>query len=112
MYDSKKNSGWFVYALKNFRQRIGIGKTRNEIDENNDRQNYTSLNAAKDFSWLKSAAVNDENMAEIMQKIKSTCTYRKKMLDDLSIELLESFPYFFTHPKLVSTPSHHSFVLL
>lgn len=80
---------------------MSIAKSKKEIIEANKSQIYTSSDAAKDVCWLKSAAVNDENMTEIMHKIKSTCPYRKKMLDDLSIDLLESFPYFFTNPKLV-----------
>lgn len=89
--------------MKNLRHKMGIVKTEKETGVSKERQSYTRSDAAKDVCWLKSAAVNKDNMSEIMEKIKSTSSYRREMLGDVSIDLLESFPYFFTNPKLVST---------
>lgn len=50
---------------------------------------------------LKSTVVNESNMDLIKSNLKLTSQYRLKMLHDKSIDLLESFPYFFVDPKLV-----------
>lgn len=55
-----------------------------------------------DFEMLKSSLVNNENMSEIERKLKSTIEYRKKLMKIPDTDVLECFPYFFTHPQLVS----------
>lgn len=105
LYDSKKNSGWLVMGMKNLRLRKGIKK---EVKEKEKAANqtgngtYSDSDAAKDVDWLKSTVVNEKNMVEIKKKIKLTSAHRKKLLNDMSIDPLELFPYFFTNPNLVS----------
>lgn len=54
-----------------------------------------------DVEDLKSKLVSDSNMCEIKAKLKFTLSYRSKLLENKSLDLLETFPYFFTVPKLV-----------
>lgn len=54
-----------------------------------------------DVEDLKLKIFSDSNMCEIEGKLKSTFSYRSKMLENKSLDLLETFPYFFTDPKLV-----------
>lgn len=75
------------------------------IDENdNDTDTcvqYSDTQAAADVEFLKSTKVNNGNIVAIKVKLKLTFVYRRKLLTDLNIDLLEYFPYFFTNPELV-----------
>lgn len=55
-----------------------------------------------DFQMLKLALVNKENIADIKNKMKSTMKYRKNLMNIPETDVLECFPYLFTHPELVS----------
>lgn len=102
LYDARNNAGWLVFGMKNLRHKKGIKKTRNASVEVAESKQYTDLAATKDVAWLKSTITEDKNMETIKEKIKLTSSYRKKLLKDKSIDLLEVFPYFFTCPQLVS----------
>lgn len=54
-----------------------------------------------DVEFLKATIVSDETMSVIESKLRSTATYRQKMMETPELDLLETFPYFFTEPKLV-----------
>lgn len=73
-----------------------------KMPESNVQNQYSDICAKKDVDLLKSLKVDKINMGTFKEKLKLTSSYRKKMLSDLSIDLLECFPYFFTCPKLVS----------
>lgn len=79
-----------------------VKETEKAANKTGNQKPYSDSDAAKDVDWLKSTVVNEKNMAEIKEKIKLTSTHRKKLLIDMSTDLLELFPYFFTNPKLVS----------
>lgn len=68
-----------------------------KVIENNDE----SENSEQDVQILKATVVNDASSLEIHSKLKSTLSYRTKMLENRSLDLLELFPYFFTNPSLV-----------
>lgn len=94
--------------MKNLRKKKNSRKAvdgSQEDDNTSVRNPYSDVEAAKDVDLLKSMKVDEKSMETIMEKIKLTTSYRKKMMKDLSIDLLETFPYFFTHPKLVSLRS-------
>lgn len=80
----------------------GADSSADSSDERNN--DYTSPNESKlieCFESLKYAMVNDENRLDIETKLKNCREYRNKLLKIPETDLLESFPYFFTHPKLV-----------
>lgn len=107
LFDSKSNSGWLVNGLKNLRRRNILQGIRTEddvdVEDAQTRDRYSDIQAAADVKFLKSVKVNDENIQTIKEKIKLTSVYRKNMLNDLCMDLLENFPYFFTNPELVNT---------
>lgn len=83
-------------AMKNLRR-----KTKKPITEiERECVPYSDAQAAEDVEFLKSSKVNAENILTIKEKIKQTSAYRAKMLTNLTIDLLEQFPYFFTDPAL------------
>lgn len=55
-----------------------------------------------DFLFLKTTVVTDENRNDVEEKLKLTIEYRQNLLNDVNIDLMEHFPYFFVHPKLVN----------
>lgn len=50
---------------------------------------------------LKTIVINDENTALVEDKLKATMKYRADLMKAMELDLLETFPYFFTHSKLV-----------
>lgn len=79
--------------------------TEQERAENDDE----SENPEQDVQILKATVVNDANLMEICRKLKSTLSYRTKMLKDRALDLLELFPYFFTSPFLVREGKNYHF---
>lgn len=61
----------------------------------------TDDDCAADLEILKTLIVNEENMPQIEEKLFLTMEYRLKLLEIMEVDLLETFPYFFTDPKLV-----------
>lgn len=102
LYDARNNAGWLVFGMKNLRIKRGIKKTKNASIEDAEGEQYTDSFAIKDVAWLKSTIAEEKNMDTIKEKLKLSSSYRKKLLKDKSIDLLEVFPYFFTCPQLVS----------
>lgn len=101
--------------MKNLRRKKNINKgalTENvdKMPESNAQHQYSDICAKKDVDFLKSLRVDENNMGTIKEKLKLTSSYRKKMLSDLSIDLLECFPYFFTCPNLVSMMARRLFL--
>lgn len=91
-----------MHALKNRRRRKKVISVIDENDNDTDTcDQYSDTQAAADVEHLKSTKVNDGNIVAIKEKLKLTLVYRRKLLKDLSIDLLEYFPYFFTNPELV-----------
>lgn len=50
---------------------------------------------------LKTLTVSEANMNEIEEKLIATMTFRHEMMGVNEVDLLETFPYFFTDPSLV-----------
>lgn len=73
--------------------------------ESSDDDGETSLDdetAKECFEALKYVMVNKQNQLEIETKLRNCREYRKKLLKITETDLLESFPYFFVDPKLVT----------
>lgn len=78
-------------------------ESRVENDEEMSIEQESSENdveSEQDVQILKATVVNYANLPEIHRKLKSTLSYRTKMLKDRALDLLELFPYFFTNPFL------------
>lgn len=72
-----------------------------EQEEANLTMEYTAENAKADIEFLRTLPVNDTNMAIIEEKLMLTLKYRAAICEEHP-NFLERFPYFFTHPALVS----------
>lgn len=90
-----------------------------DLDGGNLSMVYTDDNAKDDIEFLRTVAVNDTNMPIIEDKLTLTLKYRADIVcADKRPSLLERFPYFFTHPTLVSdlndleTSIYHDIVLI
>lgn len=100
-YSSSDNKGWFVPVLKNRRK---LASHSNDESQNNIEytDEYTEENAKADVDFLRTTALTKSNMTIFEQKLKATMNYRKSICNDANIDLLERFPYFFTHPESVN----------
>lgn len=56
----------------------------------------------KDIDYLKNTVVNSSNLNSIKEKLISTKDLRMKMLTNKELDLMITFPYFFTHSELVN----------
>lgn len=72
-----------------------------EPDVANLTMEYTDENAKADVELLRTLAVNDINMPIIEEKLMLTLKHRAAICAEHP-NFLERFPYFFTHPALVS----------
>lgn len=71
-----------------------------ESGDSEDEKNNEG-NAAEIFEKLKSTIVKEENWHDIENGLRSCREYRSNLLKITRTDLLENFPYFFAHPKLV-----------
>lgn len=107
------DGGWLNSRLKTVREsrrrldRAALNQTKNP------NQNDASMEVAQtediedadadiEIDELKMMVVNDSTIEAIMTKLDLTRNYRQKMMKRGELNLEESFPFFFTHPKLVS----------
>lgn len=81
---------------------ISANSHRADINTSTTLDDETKGDGQKDIEFLKSAVVNEENMAEIKRRLKNTTKYRHEMMKTPEMDFLENFPYFFTDPKLVN----------
>lgn len=63
-------------------------------------ENY-AIDFNQEVTDLRSLVVNETNLNDFTEKLKITFDYRHKMLENKETDLLQEFPYFFTHAKLV-----------
>lgn len=54
-----------------------------------------------DVEYLKTLVVSTENIPVIKTKLVATQKFRLEMMKIMEVDLLETFPYFFTDPALV-----------
>lgn len=92
MIYNQSNGGYLGLRQKNSRR----SKKRNHDEIDND-------SIMDDLDSLKSTVVNKQNVDFIREKLKSTLNYRVEMMRDLSTDLLENFPFFFSNPEMVIT---------
>lgn len=67
-----------------------------DYDENNPGQ------VEDDMNYLKHVIVSEKEMATIIEKLNLTRKFRIRLLKETETDLREMFPFFFSHPALVS----------
>lgn len=104
-YNPSTGLGWIVSKLKTIRSNMGkiapIDGNNVDENENNETEDAINYDPKEDVDLLLSIVVNDANMPIIHEKLRKTLYYRRKLFDDINTNLVERFPYFFTHPQLV-----------
>lgn len=105
LYDPTANKGWLISKLKYHRlqtKKATQGNKEPESGSDDEQQAvYNDYEAKADVTFLKSVVVNACNMDLIKTKLRATMEYRNKLLDDMELNFIETFPYFFVHPDLV-----------
>lgn len=107
------NVGWLNCRLKNLREaqnKIKRQQPNNNVETNANSsddldyadQELNDSEANKLIQVLKSTVVGPQTIDLIMAHLASTRKHRHKMLLDKDLDLKQEFPYFFTHPNLVS----------
>lgn len=76
-------------------------KHQQAVDEATNGIEEININPEDDVALLKHTLVNNDNMDLIKEKIGSTAKFRKNMLKDKNLDLLQNFPYLYTNPELV-----------
>lgn len=108
MWFNSKN-GYIDNKLKYIRHQQKCHDDISEVpDDLNNQGNIDNIDESKimdDLFFLKTTVVTKESLPLIQEKLINTQKYRVDMLKDLGLNLLGNFPFFFSHPDLVS----HSF---
>lgn len=73
------------------------------LEEEQDLSNSIVMrNGKEDLEFLKGSIIDRTDLDVLKQKLDSTRSFRVNMLQDKNIDLRENFPFFFSHPSLVS----------
>lgn len=99
------SGGLFCNRVKYLqKQKRSANKDINEnLEEQQDLSNSMVMRDGKeDFEFLKSVIIDQTDVEILKQKLGSTRSFRANMLQDKNIDLRENFPFFFSHPNLVS----------
>lgn len=64
-------------------------------------QSILEIEASNEVEDMKTMVVNQFDLDVIKEKLDKTLRFRSTMLDEMRLNLRESFPYFFTAPALV-----------
>lgn len=69
----------------------------------NDNGNVeTDKSPEEDFIALKETSIDATDVNEVNRMLRNTHEYRKLQMHSLNLDIRENFPYFCSHPKLVS----------
>lgn len=104
LFNVNDSTGLLIDKLKRRRQAIKNHKQKQNL-ENTDQTNqsgYTDFDAKNDFEFLKTTALNDNNLALFKEKMCKTTEYRTNILYDKMTDLLEVFSFLFICPELVN----------
>lgn len=106
-YNTSNKSGWILYVLKT--RRLALKRDKNiESNSNIDKKlepdtaMYSAENAREDVEYMRTALVDPLTMPQIKEKLLLTRKYRTDLCKKPNIDFRTLFPYFFTHPELVS----------
>lgn len=87
--------------IRSSNERSAAKRTQKSKSHSLAKKPRTDEECEADIERLKSLAVNRENIDEIKTKLIGTLDYRLKLINEMKMDLLETFPYFFTDPDLV-----------
>lgn len=70
--------------------------------EMNDEPETLESYQMDDLLFLKTVVINEQNMAQIQEKLRKTVERRRELLNNGNVNMLENFPFMFVCPQLVS----------
>lgn len=71
------------------------------VNKAKENENVVKL-IEEDLLFLKTSVVNEDTVDIIKLKLKETAKSRLHMMLSPKMDLIEHFPFFYTHPELVS----------
>lgn len=99
-------NGYFASRIKYLNQRRNQHQKQVVLSNVNEAENSIPTGEAntevEDMDYLKRAVITKTNFNSVVAKLNTTRSLRQRMLLDLNTDWRESFPFFFSHPKLVS----------
>lgn len=95
-------NGWFKTRLNYLSQRQNKRNSSIAQQSLDHEEMSNSLTENEDMEFLKHAIIEQANFKSIIEKLNSTRNLRRQMLLAKETDLRENFPFFFSHPKLVS----------
>lgn len=115
MYNTK-NGGYLGKKIRNekFNSKKKALKATAVIESGTigDEQENEDLETIKQhFENLKLTVPNDENVETVKFLLNKTASLRLEMMKNQKVDVLESFPGFFTNPELVSINILHIITL-
>lgn len=97
-----------------------LRQKNNESQKNKESQEIVTSSASpqnlcqqytmEDMLYLKTVVVSPDNIAEIRKKLEATRLQRDELVKDPVTDLIIKFPFFFTHPQLVSFEPKFPFI--
>lgn len=75
----------------------------NGINARTDNGNVEIVRSPEeDFITLKATSIDATDVNEVKRMLQNTREYRTLKMESLNLDIRENFPYFCSHPKLVS----------
>lgn len=99
---NKTNSGLGGRLYCRLRYLKSISRNEKNPDSPQVPENGNPQHSMNDLLWLKTIVVSNANLEEIRTKLKLTRSLRDEMVLRENVELIQEFPFFFTHPLLVN----------
>lgn len=107
LFNSTADTGILIAKLKTKRQKIKQQRIREKCNENSDADDsndtYLEENAKNDIEFMRTTVVTEENILIFKEKAVLTHKYRMQLLLEKTVDLQETFPYFFVRSDLVRT---------
>lgn len=65
-------------------------------------QDKSQQYSMEDMLFLKTVVISPENVIEVRKRLERTRKQRDELVKNVETDLMINFPFFFTHPQLVS----------
>lgn len=92
--------GFFSTRLKYLKGKLNDLNTP-AVDDVSNQMDELQLSPEDDLLFLKNCVIKNADRNVIIAKLKSTQHLRESMMQDVNIDVRESFPFFFAEPSLV-----------
>lgn len=94
-------TGRLYNRFRYLRQKSKNSGENNTVATTETQEDQNDEHLMDNLLWLKTVVVSQTNTAEIRKKLDVTRRLRDDMVKKDNVELMQEFPFFFTHPPLV-----------